>query len=269
MAADKNSVIWGVKQLFIRPGDGNEYQLEAAQEAQVSAKATIAKLMGDDALVALDTQAKSKDLSIAFKNGKLSAAVVQLMVGGTNVSNGAGTLTSPLQESVDASIKTALSASVVSAAALVSDTYSFLAASTTQYYIVPSSTGVAAGPFAASSYPNTTAIPGVSFTVNGALVQGSAASITTVGPTDTVQLGTEAKNDFASKVGVRVITEAPSATKGQVAGQWEMLFPVCQSEGLEFPLKTKDYAIVSGNFTPIYDPNVGYIVSTRKYSRQS
>lgn len=268
--ADKNSVVWGVKQLFIRPGDGNEYQIQAAQESQITAKATIAKLMGDDSLVALDTQPKSKDLAISFKNGQISQKVETLLLGGTNVSNAAASLTSPKQESVGTTVMNTLISSLINgqSANLISDTWTFLATGPNQYQVIQSSTGLTVYSAACSLYPVTNVIPGVSFTMPGPITLGDIASITTVASTDTVEIATQAKNDFASKVGVRAITEAPSVTKGETAGQFEWLFPVCQSEGIEWPLKTKEYCIISGSFMPIYDPNVGYIVAIRKYSRQ-
>src|SRR5437867_3501595 len=101
---ESKSVVWGVQQLFIRPGDGNEYQVSALQEAQISSKATIAQLMGDDALVALDTQPKDKKLAINLKHGQTTSVVETLLVGGTNVSNAAASLTSPNLESEDSSM---------------------------------------------------------------------------------------------------------------------------------------------------------------------
>lgn len=267
---DNPSSVWGIQQLFVRPGNGIEYQIKAAQEAQITSKATLAKLMGDDSLVPLDTQPKSKELAINFKNGQISQVVETLLVGGTNVSNAAGSLTLPNQESVDATMKNNIQAALLPGASanLVSDTYSFLAGSGNTYQIISSKSGLTIFNGVASSYPNSSAIPGVTFTVPGPINLGSVASITTVALTDTVEIASQAKNDFASKVSVRCITETPSETKGETAGQFEWLFPVCQSEGIEWPNKTKEFSIISGSFVPLYDPNIGNIVILRKYSRQ-
>lgn len=268
--SDQPSSVWGIQQLFIRPGDGKEYQIKACQEAQITAKATLAKLMGDDSLVPLDTQPKSKEIAVNFKNGQISQVVETLLIGGSNVSNAAGTLTANNQESVDTSIKTALVASLIGgqAANLISDTYTFQATGANSYTITSSKTGLIIAAETTASYPINGLIPGVTFTVSGTLVQGSTCSITTVAVGETVEIASQAKNDFAAKVAVRCITETPSETKGETAGQFEWLFPVCQSEGIEWPNKTKEFAIISGSFMPLFDPNIGVIAFLRKYSRQ-
>lgn len=264
--ADGKAVVWGVQQLFVRPGDGQEYQLEACQDAQITANATLAQLMGDDSLVPLDTQPKDKKLSIKAKAGKLSMKAAMLMVGGTYLSNAAQTLSSYAeQESDDSSMKTAIGSLIVaSVSALLTDTYTFQALSSSTYTITPSSTGIPSGTLTVSSYPNTTAIPGVSFVCNGTLVQGSTASIKSVATGDTLEVTDQAKNDFAAKVAVRCITENISKQ-----GQWEFLFYLCQSSGITFPLKTKDYAIEDLEFTPLYDTTLRKTLQWRKYSRAS
>lgn len=256
--------VWGVQQLFVRPGDGMEYQLAACQEASISAQATIAELMGDDSLVPLDTQPKKKSMTVKAKHGRVSLKLVNLMTGGTYVQQGSSAIGSPVQESDGGSMLAALSVQAGGLGLLQTDTFTFQALDASTYTVTPSSTGIPSAVLSVSSYPNTTLIPGVSFVVNGTLAVGSIASVSTTASGDFLETGVQAKNDFAAKVGVRCITEN---LPGQ--GQLEFIMPLCQSSGIQVPLKTKDWALIDAEFTVLFDAVLGKSLIVRRYDRRS
>lgn len=253
---------WGVQQVFVRPGDGQEYQLAACQEATIAATATLAELMGDDSLVALDAQPKKKAMSVKVKHGRMTAKLAQLLAGGAYTQQASSSLGAVVQESNGASLVNALSASVLNVGNLVTDTFTFQALSPTTYTVTPSSTGVPSAVQTVSSYPNTILIPGVTFTVNGTLSTGDIASFGTTNATDTLAVNVQAKNDFNAKVGVRCITEN---LPGQ--GQLEFLMPYCQSAGTSYPLKTKDWVIEDAEFTVLFNTTLAKSLIIRRYQR--
>ena len=262
---EPNVVSWDIQQLFIRPGDGYEYPMLAAQEAGITAKASLAKLLGDNSLVALDTQPKAKDINIKVKNGQFSLKLMTQLVGGTYTDNAPSSiLGTPVAETDDLTMAGAITSFVAGGLGLLAtDTYTFMARSASTYVVIPSSTGIPSAVQNVSSYPNTTLIPGISFVVNGTLGIGSTASCKTVAAADTgLEVGVQASNDFAAKLAVRIITE-----NIQHQGQFEFFFPKCQSTGVTHPSKTKEYAMLDGEFEVLYDSTLGKSLEWRKYSR--
>lgn len=239
--------VFGLSAIYISGSDGIEEQIKAAQDASLSSKITLAELRGDDSLLPLAITPKTLDIDIKGKNGQISLLGLKILDGGTLTTQAAAAVSTPLQETEDSTIFTAIDTpTVADAASLTTNSWYFTALSTTTYQIVNGITGAVIGPLNTGAGANTTNVPGVSFTMAAApaLVIGSVVSFMTTKPsTGTIELLDIAPTDFGNPIKVRVITEA---TEG--LGRFEFTFFKCISMGVVLPVKHKEYLLVDFEF---------------------
>lgn len=247
--------IFGISAIFVAGSDGIEEQIKAAQDATLNSKLTLAELRGDDSLLPLVLTAKTLDVDVKGKNGQLSMRGLQILNGGTLVTTNADGLTAPLQETVDSTMFTALGTPITGGTPpKVTDSWLFTALSPTTYQITRGSTGAVTGPLTTSATANTTAIPGVSFTVatTPALVAGSMASFMTAAPTtgliETLDVG---PSDFGPSVRLRVITEPTQL------GRFEFTFYKAISMGVVMPTKHKEFLLADFEFRVVAGDQTG------------
>lgn len=253
--------VFGIKQIWVRVG-ATEYPLQAAQDAQFTAKQTLVELMGDNAITPLDIQPKKTEVSLKGKYGQLSLVALNAILGGTETSVAAGAVTTPAEENGGCSMLNAMGVpSISDVTKLITDGWTFVSISPTQYQIVKSSDGSILGTFTVG-YANT-AIPGITITVNGTLTANSWASFqTTAQTTGSVEKNSMNKSDFPSQVTIRMVTEGPTGES-----QLEIVMFKAQPNGITIPAKTKDFAYIDFEFMGLFDPNVGKIFEIRKYDR--
>jgi hypothetical protein len=253
---------FGLQYVAVRVGS-LEIPLQAAQDASFEAKQDVVELMGDNATSPLDVQPKKLTVTTKGKFAQVGFAALNALTGGQEVSYSAGSILPTQEETGGCSMANAIaSQTVTSASAMLTQGWNFVANSPTTYSIVRSSDAVVLGPFSVSSYPNTTAISGVSFIVNSTLTQGSWASFQTVGPLGSVETNQMGKADFPSQVSLRMITESPPGE-----GQIEIFIPKAQPLGCTITEKTKEFATLDFEFRGLFDPLSGKIFQMRKYDR--
>jgi hypothetical protein len=241
---------FGVKALWISGSDGIEEQIKALQDCNLAIKISNAELRGDDSLDPMAIAPNKRDMTVTGKGGMISMKAMQLAQGGSlvNISTG-NTVTAPLQESEDSSITSALTAAGGSGS-MVTDTWLFTALSPTTYQVEKGSDGTVYGPFTTGPTPDTSTIPGVSFTVAAtpALVVGAMATIMTTSPTGLIDHLTLTKTDMPGICRVRILTEYQ-----QGFGQFEFTLFKTQALGNTFPIKHKEFSITDFEFKMLWN----------------
>lgn len=253
MADELLSFPIGVQAVYVRCPDGVERQLEAAQDCTITGKFTQTKKMGDNAVMPLYIINSGKEVKISGKYAKTSITLQEFLMGGTKTQVAALGYTGPEADSADCSMKNAIAVGALVPANYVTDMYIFAAISPTQYTVKKMSTGVIVGTYTVG-YPNTTAIPGMTFTVTGTLAAGSYANIKTAGTGDTIEVRSEDADDIPGRLAVRVITEPDNE-----GNQYSILFYSCISAGSDLALKTKEFAELDFEFEAYEDQTLGKI----------